>query len=92
MRSDHFVAPSTSHSDAQHEGRDDGKRERRARERGDLARRTLPRGVVAVAPRGAVRQATASAKNITAANTNAPLQPIPSEAISTAPDASMPTR
>mgnify|MGYP006370052861 CR=1 FL=1 len=50
------------------------------------------RGTTTCRSGGATRLTTASPKKITAAQTNAPLQPSASEAISTAPDASMPTR
>ncbi len=42
--------------------------------------------------RGAARHSAARPKKMTAATTNAPFQPSQSEAISTKPDASMPTR
>ena len=45
-----------------------------------------------VLSRGAARHSAARPKKTTAATTNAPFQPSQSDAISTKPDASMPTR
>ena len=90
-RSDHFVTPLTSHTtpsaNAATAASANGERAIAA-----ISPPSDARGTTICRSGGAVRLTTASPKKITAAHTNAPLQPIASDAISTAPDASMPTR